>query len=301
MSQPWSPEFVLTNEEAKKLIEEQFTELKPVQISEIGKGFDNTVFLVNEKYIFRFPRKEMAVQLQSIENQLLPLLVNDLSMRIPEPIFFGKPSEFFKWPFTGYHHVEGKAPSTLPDEVRHLSAEKLALFLKGLHQFSFSQAESLGIPHDRFERMNIPKRKEALIENIKKANELQLMDEASIALEWLNSFESINLDFPLTLVHGDCHIRNILVDDQGVISGVIDWGDTHLGHPAIDLSIAYSFLPSSSRNEFYQMYGEVSEETKMAARFFALYVSVVLLLYGHDLKDEQLVSSSKESIRLALS
>jgi aminoglycoside phosphotransferase (APT) family kinase protein len=300
MSQPWSPEVVLTSEEAKKRIEEQFPELKPVTIFEIGKGFDNTVFLVNEKYIFRFPRKEVAVQLQSIENQLLPLLVKQLSMKIPEPIYFGKATESFKWPFTGYHHVEGKVPGGLPDEIRHLSAKKLALFLRGVHQFPISQAESIGIPHDRFERMNISKRKEALIENIKKANVLHLMDEASIALEWLNSFETINLDSPLTLVHGDCHIRNIVVDDQGIISGVIDWGDTHLGHPAIDLSIAYSFLPASSRKEFYQVYGEVSEETKMAARFFALYVSVILLLYGHDLRDEDLVSSSKESIRLAL-
>jgi thiamine kinase-like enzyme len=159
----------------------------------------------------------------------------------------------------------------------------------------------MGIPHDRFERMDIPKRKELLLENIKKANEFHLIDEGSLALGWLYSFKSIKLDFPLTLVHGDCHIRNIIVDDQGVISGIIDWGDTHLGHPAIDLSIAYSFLPSASRNDFFQVYGEISEETKMAARFFALYVSVVLLLYGHDIKDEVLVSSSKESIRLALS
>jgi aminoglycoside phosphotransferase (APT) family kinase protein len=301
MSQPWSPEVALTIEEAKKQIEEQFPEMGLVKISEIGKGFDNTVFLVNDTYVFRFPRKEVAVQLQSIENQLLPLLVNEISMSIPEPIFFGKPTEWYKWPFTGYHLVEGKSLGSLPDEVRHLSAGKLALFLRELHQFPISQAELMGIPHDRFERMNIPKRKEILLENIKKANELHLIDDVSLALDWLNSLESIKLDSPLTLVHGDFHIRNILVDDQGVVSGVIDWGDTHLGHPAIDLSIAYSFLPSTSRNEFYQAYGEVSKETKMAARFFALYVSVVLLLYGHDIKDEVLVSSSRESIRLTLS
>lgn len=300
VQQPWSPEIVMTIEGAKKIIEEQFPQLKPVQISELGEGFDNTVYMVNGVYVFRFPRKEIAVELLKIENKLLPLLVNDLNIKIPEPIFIGQPTEDYKWPFTGYHHVPGEAPGTLSEEVRNQSAKLLGLFFKKLHAFPIKQAEKLGVPHDRFERMNLVKRKEMLLEKIKKAEELQLMEEAHSALECLNSFIGVQVENTLTLVHGDCHIRNILVDEKGVISGIIDWGDTHIGNPAIDLSIAYSFLTQSGRELFFQEYGEVSPEIKEAARFFALYVSVVLLLYGFDLKDEKLVIGAKESIKLSL-
>jgi hypothetical protein len=37
MSQPWSPEVTLTKEEAKSRIGEQFPELHPVKMTEIGK------------------------------------------------------------------------------------------------------------------------------------------------------------------------------------------------------------------------------------------------------------------------
>jgi aminoglycoside phosphotransferase (APT) family kinase protein len=300
MSQPWSPEIAITPQEARGIIETQFPQLIPVSITELGKGFDNTVFSVNDKYVFRFPRREIAVQLLTVENQLLPLLVNQLNIAIPEPIFFGQATKEYKWPFTGYKHVQGHSPGVLSDEIRNLSAVPLAIFLKNLHQFSTEQAEKLGVPHDRFERMNIGKRKEILLSNIKKAADLQLIEEDRAALEWLSTMKETQLDPPITLVHGDCHIRNILVSQDGVISGIIDWGDMHLGNPAIDFSIAYSFLPQSGRDLFFQHYGEVSDEIKMVAKFFAIYVGFILLLYGHDMKDIQLVESAKESIKLAL-
>lgn len=52
------------------------------------------------------------------------------------------------------------------------------------------------------------------------------------------------------LIHGDLHFKNMLVDETGKLSGIIDWGDVSIGHPACDLSIAYSFLPPASREGF---------------------------------------------------
>jgi aminoglycoside phosphotransferase (APT) family kinase protein len=301
MSQPWKPELELTCEEAKLIIEEQFPHLKPVNLYEIGKGFDNTVFQVNGQYVFRFPRKEIAVQLLAVENKLLPLLVNELPIKIPEPIFFGNPTEAFKWPFTGYIQVDGQAPGNIEKAVRDKSAVLLAEFFKRLHQFPVLKAEQMGVPYDRFERMNIAKRSKMLIDNLKKAAELHLLKDEEAAITWAQSLGDIHLDVPVTLVHGDCHIRNILVNDENIIAGIIDWGDTHLGNPAIDLSIAYSFLTPSGRELFFQIYGEVDENVKLTAKFFALYVSVILLLYGNDLKDERLVASAQESIQLVFS
>lgn len=298
--QTWSPEIEITLKDARDIIEAQFPQLIPVSITELGKGFDNTVFTVNDKYVFRFPRREIAVQLLIVENQLLPLLVNQLNIAIPEPIFFGQTTKEYKWPFTGYKHVQGRSPGILSNEVRNLSAATLALFLKKLHQFPISQAEKMGVPTDRFGRMNISKRREMLVGNIKKAADLQLTEEDQAALDWLSTMKETQTDTPITLVHGDFHIRNILVNKEGIISGIIDWGDTHLGNPAIDLSIAYSFLPQSGRDLFFKNYGKVSDEIKMLAKFFAIYVGFILLLYGHDMKDVQLVASAKESIKLAL-
>ena len=42
-------------------------------------------------------------------------------------------------------------------------------------------------------------------------------------------------DFAPVFVHGDLYSRHLLVDDAGRPCGVIDWGDCHVGDPAVDL------------------------------------------------------------------
>ena len=44
---------------------------------------------------------------------------------------------------------------------------------------------------------------------------------------------------PAVIVHGDLHLRHLLVGEGGDASGVIDWGDSCLADPAVDLSLAY--------------------------------------------------------------
>ena len=55
-----------------------------------------------------------------------------------------------------------------------------------------------------------------------------------------------------------CISRHLLIDRADRLTGVIDWGDLHLGDAAVDLAIAYTFLPSTARIEFFKAYGEIN-------------------------------------------
>ncbi|MBS4213857.1 MULTISPECIES: phosphotransferase [Neobacillus] len=302
MSSPWSPERVISNEKAVMMIEKQFPQLKPVSIQVFGEGFDNSVFLVNEQFVFRFPRREIAVNLLRVENRLLPVAAPLLPIPVPDPIFQGNQEEGYPWPFAGYKLLSGKPLSCLTPEQRMLSVEPLAKFLKTLHAFPINEAEKLGVPYDELGRTDIFKRKPMLEANIEKAKELGLIGEQEqerlhlfLSTVW-KPFE----DDSKTLVHGDFHIRNMLVDDSGRVSAVIDWGDAHIGSPAIDLSIVYSFIPAEGRDYFFQLYGNVTPEIKMIARFRAVYSLIMLLLYGDSQKDERLVNEGRTALGLAL-
>lgn len=65
---------------------------------------------------------------------------------------------------------------------------------------------------------------------------------------------------PHAWTHGDFYARHLLYH-RGHLAGVIDWGDVHLGDPAVDLSIAFSFLPPEAREDFKHAYGEIGEAT----------------------------------------
>jgi len=102
-------------------------------------------------------------------------------------------------------------------------------------------------------------------------------------------------------MHGDLHFKNMLVDDSGLISGIMDWGDMNVGHPACDLNIAYSFLPSHARERFFEEYGEVDQETRELARLIAVYIPMLIMLQAVEEKDAGIVAAAKDTIQRALS
>jgi aminoglycoside phosphotransferase (APT) family kinase protein len=296
----WTAEQIVTEEIACQLIEEQFPELKPVYVKVLGEGFDNTVYNVNDSFVFRFPRRAVAVKLLETENHLLPELVPILPIQIPEPIYFGMPTAEYAWPFTGYRIVHGETVNCLTNDQRLQSAKPLANFLRTLHRFPVQKARELGVQGDELNRLDLALRIPRLKQNLSKAIELGIYEDSEAIVKFLLSLPSKSYYVEPTLVHGDLHVRNLLVDSNGSVSGIIDWGDTHIGDPAIDLSIVYSFLPPEGRDLFYQHYGNVHLQTKQMARFKAIYTALLLLLYGHDREDCQLLTVAKDSLDLAL-
>jgi aminoglycoside phosphotransferase (APT) family kinase protein len=66
------------------------------------------------------------------------------------------------------------------------------------------------------------------------------------------------VDFEPSLVHADLTPPHLLVHD-GVLAGVIDWGDMRVGDPALD----YSYLLPGPFGEW-----DVDDELRRRARFY---------------------------------
>ncbi|KQL52491.1 hypothetical protein AN964_02345 [Heyndrickxia shackletonii] len=297
MSPIWDPQVVVTETLATSLIEEQFPQLNPTKAEVIGEGFDNTVFKVNDEFIFRFPRRNVAAHLLETENRILPKLADKLPIPIPIPTFIGVPGESYPWSFTGYPIVHGTTPGILSNEKRMQSVEKLALFLKELHRFPVKDALHVKIPYDELNRLDIESRRPKLKENLQKASELGLFIAQKELEQFIESVSTDETNTECALVHGDLHTRNMLVDGEGKVSGIIDWGDTHIGNPAIDLSIVYTFIPPEGRYLFYSIYGTVDEQTENLAKFKAIYTTTLLLLYAYDNSNQLLIEECKEILR----
>lgn len=92
----WSAEVTVGRELVRRLIREQFPEVELQSLRLLGEGWDCTVWLVDEEWVFRFPRRSVVIQ--GIENEIavLPLLAPLLPLRVPNPTFLGRPSEDFK-------------------------------------------------------------------------------------------------------------------------------------------------------------------------------------------------------------
>lgn len=293
---PWLAEREIDASTAARLIAAQFPALAPVHLSPLGAGWDNTVFAVNQAYAFRFPRRRQALALMDTEWKLLDALAPQLPLAIPRPLFHGQPSPEFTWPFAGYTFVAGQ-PADVADlnhAARLAAIEPLAAFLKALHAFP---AEDLGLPGDTLAKVDIVQRLPQTHSRLLAARDKGLLAD-------LAPFEALIAALPAAtpttrpqrLVHGDLYIKHLVVDARQRLTGVIDWGDAHLGDPATDLSIVYAFLPPDARTAFWRAYGAVDDMTLTLARFRALFHNLALLHYGVDTQDQQLVKASRQSL-----
>ncbi|MFJ9385866.1 phosphotransferase [Peribacillus sp. NPDC101481] len=300
MNKPWLAEYPVSLDLAGKLIMLQFPEIELNEIKQLGEGFDNTVIQINGQFVFRFPRRPIAVTLIQVENQLLPSIAGTFPLAIPEPIFFGKPSTLYPYPFTGYKMVKGHLPVEGTKANKVESAKRFARFLKVLHSFPVERAMCLGVQPDGMMRLDVPYRKKSLMENVSNLINLGYFEQAHAVKDFVEALGELDVQHPISLVHGDIHIRNVLLDDEGVLAGIIDWGDVHIGNPAIDFSFLYSYFPKEARRFFFEIYGEIEKETESLARFRAIYMLVTLLVYGIDRHDEELIAITSTGLEFAI-
>ncbi len=293
----WDAEVVVDEQLVRALLAEQFPELDASSARLLGEGWDNSVWLVEGKWALRFPRRATAIPGVLRELDVLPRLAPLLPVSIPVPRFVGVPSDRFPWPFFGGPILRGRelAEAELPDDDRAGLAADLGAFLRVLHGVQLE----VGLPMDPLGRadmtVRVPRARQCL-EDARTAGIWGPRDPVdrilASALELPRSDEAV-------VVHGDLHLRHVLVDDRR-LAAVIDWGDVCVGDPSIDLQLLWCLFPSGARESFTAAYGAVEEHRLLRARATALYFCAMLATYAHSVGNAPLMVESVAGLERTL-
>jgi aminoglycoside phosphotransferase (APT) family kinase protein len=275
----WSAEVTVDAELARRLIREQFPELNPQSLRLLGEGWDNTVWLVDEQWAFRFPRRSIVVP--GIENEMavLPRLAPLLPLLIPHPTFLGRPTPAFEWPFYGAPFLPGRelVGAALDDEALIGLARPLAEFLRRLHSIELDA----DLPVDPIGRADMAIRVPRTIELLEEVETLGLWHRPPHVRELLASARELPAPVTTAIAHGDLHLRHLLVGERGEPTAVIDWIDVCRNDPCVDLVLYWSVLPPRGRTEFLDAYGPLSDEQLLRGRVLALCLCAILAVYGN--------------------
>jgi aminoglycoside phosphotransferase (APT) family kinase protein len=235
--------------------------------------------------VFRFPRRRAALPGFRRELAVLPRLAPLLPLPVPVPGWVAVDDAVDPWPFAGARLLPGRelAEAGLSDDARRAAAADLGSLLHVLHDPATREAVGLELPVDVNERGRPGTRAESTRRQLRELQAAGVWPGNPAVGRLLAEAEALG---PPTgqpvLVHGDLHVRHVLVDDAGRVAGVIDWGDVCLADPAVDLAVAYAAFTGAARRALLAEYGPVDPERELRARALAVRLSAFLAAAAAD-------------------
>lgn len=213
-----------------KRIKQHFPKITFKHSRILTNGWDNVAIILDNKIIFRFPRKRQIPQFKR-ELAVNPLLAKRFSsISIPNYIYTPKDCSF-----TGYSMLQGKSIS--PKQFRKFSfeqkkkiAKQLAAFLRELHSFPVATARKCGVI-DAWSDVDARKYYDEHAINAYK----KMSKKDNLLLKGLIHKYDKRYKFEPTVSHQDLTWDNMLISSQRTVAGVIDFGDVQITDPAGDI------------------------------------------------------------------
>ena len=221
-------------EKIKQDIHVEFPKFNITTIDKIGEGENSLALLINQDFIFRFPKREEVKDQLAKEIAILPQISPLLNLEVPHFHYVARNLNFAGHKMIAGEPLSNKIYNSFEKTTQRSIQQSLALFLSQLHAIDLSTISDSVLP--------IMNPKEEYTENLSDAYQLifpHLPTKAretisEIFTSYLNNPE--NFKYKPTLVHNDFSTDHILVNSATEeISGIIDFGDMAIGDPDYDL------------------------------------------------------------------
>jgi aminoglycoside phosphotransferase (APT) family kinase protein len=226
----------------------------------------------------RLPHRLLAAQLLLSEQRWLPIIGPSLPLPVPIPIRVGRPTPYFPWAWSVLPWFAGAPIGPSADLDGAQAAQHMGHFLAALHRPAPDSAPvntSRGVPLADRHQMTMDR-----IDGLEDRAE-----RAKLRTRWRRYVELPHWNGPPMWLHADLHPMNVL-QHQGLISAVIDFGDITSGDPATDLAIAYSILEPEHRPALRQAADSptrpIDDAMWLRAEGWAMSVGLAIIMSSAD-------------------
>ena len=216
------------------------------------------------------------------------------ALPVPVPLAQGVPSADYPHPWSVYRWLEGHpAAADLVDDPVAFATD-LAAFLAALHAVDPTDGPRPGI-HNWYRGGTL----RTYDSNTRRALH-DLRDHLDVDLVgrvWADALET-PWDSVDRWFHGDVAAGNLLLDDTGRLTAVIDFGSCGVGDPACDLAVAWTLLTREARRAFRERLA-VDDATWQRGRGWALWKAVATCWYAaEDPADPESAAELEEAKRV---
>lgn len=270
-------EIEITADLVRDLLRDQHPDLADRPVTFGARGWDSQLWRLGDDLAVRLPwATQTADELLRKEYAWLPALAPQLPLPVPVPQRLGEPAERFPRPWIVTTWVPGEPADRAPVTRAAEAADALAGFLTALHRPAPDAA-----PAGRNRGGPLTDVAGQFAEQFAAAMDLGLMpDPDAVRAIWEDAVAAPDWAGPAVWLHGDLHPANVLTT-EGMICGVIDFGDLCAGDPAYDLAAAWLLLPDGVTDRFHAAYQPVADTaTLRRARGWTLLRALTGILIG---------------------
>ena len=270
-------EIAVDKEMVRGLLASQMPDIADLDIVPGPSGFDNYLFRVGNELAVRLPRRQMSADLVVAEQRWLPILAPRLPLPIAAPLRCGVAQGEYPWGWSVVPWIDGEVAAGAELRTSTDAARSLGEFVAALHVPAPSDA-----PISLCRGGPLTSRIDAY--DNRRSAAADLMDVAAVDHAWQRCLDAPKFDDEPVWLHGDLHPGNVIVRD-GVVVGVIDFGDICSGDPATDLAIAFMMFNRADREAFRSGAGavaEIDDDTWLRACGWALTLGVMHLVHSAD-------------------
>lgn len=210
-------------------------------------GTDNGVWRLGDDLVVRLPRIRWAEEQVIREWTWLPVLAPQLPVEVPQPVAVGEPAFGYPYKWAVHRWIAGRGAVLGHMTDPGTFAADLAAVVAALRR-----ASTQGAPPARGRARPLRDYDEATRKAITQAS--HLIDADSANEIWQEAMAAEPHQGSPVWVHGD--LEGNCLERDGRLCGLVDWGSTCAGDPAVDVQVIWSPLfTENSRKLFLSFLG----------------------------------------------
>jgi aminoglycoside phosphotransferase (APT) family kinase protein len=255
----------------RRLLAEQRPEFAELSIARVeSTGTVNALFRLGDGLVARLPHAATWSDDIDREWDWLPWLSSGITaVRLPEPVYKGRPNAQYPFPWSVYRWIEGAPYDDVLVDDEAAAAQTLARFVLELRSLDVEGHAPAG-GRDPLHELDDDTR-----EAIRDSD--GVIDAQAAMAVWEEALGSPVWDGEPVWVHSDLLRPNLLVHD-GRLEAVIDFGGAGVGDPANDLTAAWAVFGPTGR-AVYRDALDPDDGTWSRGRGIALHQAAMIIPY----------------------
>ena len=265
------------------LVDRAFPEYAGLELRALeDSGSSNALFRLGRDMVVRLPRQPWGGASIAKEASWLPYVAASVSVEVPTVLGIGEPDLDYpeRWAVTTWlHGVRSARPRPDSGGSRDALARDLARFVRELRGMEVPrQANDAAL--SSYRGLPLSDLDGDFREAAAACRSLEVGVDVDDALRvWDQAVDaSLAAETMIGWYHGDLLLENLLLDDQGGLAAVLDFGGLAIGHPTVDLAVAWEALDAQSRGVFRTAL-DVDDATWATSRGWALLIAMITFPY----------------------